>query len=215
MVNEAVRSVSLEADVGQDLPARRFVRPSVSGIVLAGAGGDAVGVSLELYDDSEQVAGRATRTISVALLDGAKMEVEAGAAVTAGDPVESDATGRAITAAGEGDVALGYALNAAAGAGEFITIVGLKPSAAAQLSVASHFVFAAGEFTTAGGDADEAITVTGAVATDIVLVTLQTAGAVPVTIIDAAAGVDVIDVDMSADPSTDHVLSFMVLRATV
>ena len=77
----------------------------------------------------------------------------------------------------------------------------------------SHIVVYAGEFTTVGGDTDETISVSGVVATDLVHVTLHTAGATPVTIIDAAAGTDQIDVDMSADPSTDHVLTYSVLRA--
>ena len=77
----------------------------------------------------------------------------------------------------------------------------------------SHIVVYAGEFTTAGGDTDETISVSGVVATDLVHVTLHTAGATPVTIIDASAGTDQIDVDMSADPSTDHVLTYSVLRA--
>lgn len=77
------------------------------------------------------------------------------------------------------------------------------------------YVFAAGEFTTAGGDTDETITVSGALATDLCIVTMQTAGAVPVTIIDASVSAGQIDVDMSADPSTDHVLTYLVLRARV
>lgn len=77
----------------------------------------------------------------------------------------------------------------------------------------SHVVKFAGEFTTAGGDTDETISVSGVVATDLVTVTLHTAGASPVTIIDASAGTDQIDVDMSADPSTDHVLTYTVYRA--
>ena len=77
----------------------------------------------------------------------------------------------------------------------------------------SHVVVAAGEFTTLGGDTDETIAITGLLATDIVLVNLHTAGATPVTIIDASASADQIDVDMSADPSTDHVLSYIVYRA--
>jgi hypothetical protein len=76
----------------------------------------------------------------------------------------------------------------------------------------SHYIFAAGEFTTAGGDTDETISVSGALASDICIVSLHTAGAVPVTVIDAACGADDIDVDMSADPSTDHVLSYIVMR---
>lgn len=77
----------------------------------------------------------------------------------------------------------------------------------------SHHIVFAGEFTTAGGDADETISVPGMLASDLVFVTLQTAGSTPRTIIDAAAAADQIDVDMSGDPSTDHVLSYMVLRA--
>lgn len=77
----------------------------------------------------------------------------------------------------------------------------------------THQVIAAGEFTTAGGDADEAITVAGMLATDLVFVNVQTAGATPRTIVDAAAAAGQINVDMSGDPSTDHVLSYMVLRA--
>lgn len=82
-----------------------------------------------------------------------------------------------------------------------------------NLSGTSHKIFAAGEFTTAGGDANEAITVTGALATDIAIVTLKTKGATPRTILTAAAATDAINVVLSADPSTDHVLSYMVLRA--
>lgn len=85
----------------------------------------------------------------------------------------------------------------------------------ATVQLANNFVvFAAGEFTTAGGDADETITVSGLLATDIVLVTLHTAGATPRTIIDASASAGQIDVDMSGDPSTDHVLSYVALRAS-
>lgn len=74
-------------------------------------------------------------------------------------------------------------------------------------------IVAAGEFTTAGGDTDETIPVSGALATDIALVTLHTAGGTPRTVVDASASSDQIDVDMSDDPSTDHVLSYLLLRA--
>ena len=77
----------------------------------------------------------------------------------------------------------------------------------------SHVVKFAGEFTTVGGDTDETISVPGVVATDLVVVTMHTAGASPVTIVDASAGTDQIDVDMSADPSNDHVLTYVVFRA--
>ena len=77
----------------------------------------------------------------------------------------------------------------------------------------SHVVKFAGSFTTAGGDANESITVAGCLGTDIAIVVLKTKGATPRTILTAAAGTDAIAVEMSGDPSTDHVLSYMVLRA--
>lgn len=78
----------------------------------------------------------------------------------------------------------------------------------------SHYVFAAGEFTTAGGDTDETITVADALATDLCVVALHTAGSTPRTIVDSAVAAGQINVDMSGDPSTDHVLTFIVYRAT-
>lgn len=71
---------------------------------------------------------------------------------------------------------------------------------------------ACGTFTTAGGDANESITVSGVVSTDIVVVTLKTAGATPRTITTASAGTNAIAVVMSGDPSTDHVLQYAVFR---
>jgi hypothetical protein len=77
----------------------------------------------------------------------------------------------------------------------------------------SHYVVAAGTHTSAGGDATESITVSGALSTDIAIVTLKTAGATPRTITTAAAGSGAITVVLSGDPSTDHVISYMLLRA--
>lgn len=77
----------------------------------------------------------------------------------------------------------------------------------------SHVVKFAGTFTTAGGDASESISVAGALATDIAIVTVKTAGGTPRSIVAAAAGIDAIAVTMSGDPSTDHVLQYQILRA--
>lgn len=77
----------------------------------------------------------------------------------------------------------------------------------------THRVFAAGEFTTVGGDATESITVAGALATDLAFVVLKTPGVSPETIISSAAGIGAITVVFSADPSTDHVVTYQLLRA--
>jgi hypothetical protein len=77
----------------------------------------------------------------------------------------------------------------------------------------SHVVKYAGEHTTVGGSATEAITVTGVLATDLVLATLHTAGATPRTIVTAVASADTVTITFSGDPSTDHVVTYTVLRA--
>lgn len=77
----------------------------------------------------------------------------------------------------------------------------------------THKVIAAGTHTSAGGDATESITVSGALSTDIAIVTLKTAGATPRTITTATAATDAITVVLSGDPSTDHVISYVLLRA--
>ncbi len=77
----------------------------------------------------------------------------------------------------------------------------------------THVVKAAGTFTTAGGDASETITVSGALASDIVCVTVKTAGGTPRSIVAATAASGQINVTLSGDPSTDHVLQYVLLRA--
>lgn len=71
----------------------------------------------------------------------------------------------------------------------------------------------AGKFTTVGGDATEVISVPGATAADVAVVTLQTAGATPRTVLRAAAGTNNITVTLSGDPSTDHVLCWTLIQA--
>ncbi len=77
----------------------------------------------------------------------------------------------------------------------------------------THRAIAGGRFTTAGGDANESITVSGLLATDNVWVHIHTKGATPRTLVAYAAGSGAIAVEMSGDPSTDHVLEYLVFRA--
>lgn len=77
----------------------------------------------------------------------------------------------------------------------------------------SHRVFAAGTFTTLGGDANETISAVGALGTDLAFVQLKAKGITPRTILTAAANTDSIDLVFSGDPSTDHVVCWQLLRA--
>jgi len=135
MTVQSARSISLPCDAGQDLPQRRFVAYSATGCVLPADGGgaaqegDVIGVSLEAYDDSEFALGNASNVIPVALLDGAVLEVEAGAeAITVGAAVSTDGSGRAKPADATGDEILGVAKTAvgAMEAGTIIEVIAQK-----------------------------------------------------------------------------------------
>jgi hypothetical protein len=80
---------------------------------------------------------------------------------------------------------------------------------------ASHVCVAAANYTTLGGAAAEAITLAGLLTTDIVTCTLKATGATPVTITKVAATANTLTVTFSANPSTDHVITYHVLRALV
>lgn len=112
---EAHQSVTLEA--GSDLSAGqfRFVLVASDGQVdlVASAGGDADGVLLNKPD----AAGRAAEVAVSGIV-----KVVSGAAVTRGDKVQSDAAGRALTAA-SGDHVLGKALTSSGAAGQLIEVL--------------------------------------------------------------------------------------------
>lgn len=74
-------------------------------------------------------------------------------------------------------------------------------------------IFAAGEFTTVGGDSSESISVSGALASDLAFVFLKVPGAAPRAVSYAAAAAGAINVEMSGDPSNDHELVYALLRA--
>ena len=119
MAYETTRSVTMTPLSATVLAANRFVRPggtvATAGTPVYPAAAAAAGYVTLDASPAGSVAG-----ISCAILDGAILEVAAGAAVAAGASIATDATGRAITAAGAA-IVLGVALEAAAAAGEVLT----------------------------------------------------------------------------------------------
>lgn len=77
----------------------------------------------------------------------------------------------------------------------------------------SHIVVYAGQPTTAGGAAAEAITVTGAAATDLAFVQMVDDGTNNVTIVDAVVTTNTLTVTFSGDPGNDAVINYQLLRA--
>lgn len=202
MVFEAVRQISHTADA--DIAIRRFVELTANAEVqqVGTQGNSSIGVSMEAADVSENQS-----RIPIGLLDGGKLEVEAGAAidVSAGAvPVASDNQGRAIPATGS-DRVLGYALSSAGAAGQVVTITGaLGPGAAT--GPGSKF---RDTYTTTGGAAAEAITVTGLLSTDVVVVSLRDGGTNTVTIVGYAVAANTLTVTFSGDPGNDAVIDYV------
>ena len=83
-------------------------------------------------------------------------------------------------------------------------------------SIQAAFPFgavSAGEFTTVAGSATQTISLPGVLASDIVVCSLAAQGGTPRTILTAATTAGTVTVVMSGDPSTTHVISYVVFRA--
>ena len=77
----------------------------------------------------------------------------------------------------------------------------------------SHIVVYAGQPTTGGGAAAEAITVTGAAATDLAFVEMVDNGTNNTTIVSAVVTLNTLTVTFSANPGADAVINYQLLRA--
>lgn len=111
---ENLRTLSFEANADLSSNQYHFVKLSTDGqLAVAGDGEDAVGVLLDVPDTAGHVGAVAIAGVS---------KVKAGAAVSIGDDVASDASGRGVTAV-TSDVVLGTALQAASEAGEIISVL--------------------------------------------------------------------------------------------
>lgn len=76
----------------------------------------------------------------------------------------------------------------------------------------SHYIAYAGKHTTVGGAAAEAVTITGALATDIPIVVYNTTNDTD-SILKVVMTTNTMTVTCSADPGTAHAFSYMILRA--
>lgn len=128
--------------------------------------------------------------------------------LASGEILVGNASGAAAAVAMSGDATLANtgALTIAAGAVEL--------SMLASAVAPSHVVKYAGQHTTVGGAAAEAITVTGLAATDLVFVQMKDDGTGNVTIVDAVPTTNTLTVTFSADPGNDTVIYYQALRAT-
>lgn len=77
----------------------------------------------------------------------------------------------------------------------------------------SHVIKFADQVTTVGGAADEAITVTGAAATDLAFVQVVDNGTNNVTVLQAVVTLNTLTVTFSADPGADAIINYQIIRA--
>ena len=77
----------------------------------------------------------------------------------------------------------------------------------------SHVIKFASQYTTTGGAAAEAITVTGALNTDLAFVQLVNDGTNNVSVLSAVVTADTLTVTFSADPGNDAVINYQIIRA--
>jgi hypothetical protein len=147
-------------------------------------------------------------------------------ALAQGSVLIGDASGDAVAlnAKGDGKILVGNGTTAtsvsvsgdATLSNAGVLSIGSNKITKAMLSAAVSMnlkVVGAGIFTTEGGDANESIPLSGALGTDTALVWVQKAGASPATVDTITPGTDAIAVVMSGNPSTDHKLCYLVLRA--
>lgn len=88
-----------------------------------------------------------------------------------------------------------------------------KAKLAAVIQPAAVIKYAA-QYTTTGGAAAEAITVTGALSTDLAFVQLVDDGTNNVTVLNAVMTADTLTVTFSADPGNDAIINYQIVRLT-
>lgn len=77
----------------------------------------------------------------------------------------------------------------------------------------SHAVVFAGVATTAGGAAEEDVSISGVLASDVAIAVIKDNGTNNVTLLQTVVDADKLTLTFSADPGNDAVVSYMVLRA--
>lgn len=136
----------------------------------------------------------------------------AGIAMAPGDKVYFDVADGNVNKSPSGNTQAGICIEAALSADTEVVCF-LLPNAGAFPALASHYVFAAGVFTTVGGDVNETITIAGMLGTDIAICTLASTSGTARSIVTAVAAAGQINVVMSGDPLTGHTIAYQVLRA--
>ena len=141
---------------------------------------------------------------------GTTLDASTGGALVDGHILVGNGSDIASDVAMSGDVTIINTGATAIGAGKVTNAMLKSTTRPAYISLY------AGKHTTIADASDpytNALTVTGVAATDIVIASVQTCGASPVSLIGCIPTTDTLTFRFSANPSTDHIVSYSVLRA--
>lgn len=186
--------------------------PLASGNILVG-NSSGVAASVAMSGDIAITNAGVTSIASGAIVNA---DVSASAAIdysklatlTSGNILVGSAGNVATSVAMSGDATIVASGAVTIGSGA----VGLTKLASAVAP--SHVVKYAGQHTTVGGAAAEAITVTGLAATDLVFCQVKDDGTGNVTILQAVPTSNTLTVTFSANPGNDTIIYYQALRAT-
>jgi len=194
------------------LVAAQSTQPLASGHIFVG---NASGVATDVAMSGDAtMANTGALTIANGAITNAKVSASAAiafsklAALTSAHILVGNGSNVATDVAMSGDATLANtgAITIANGAVS-------KAKLATAIQPAGVIKFAA-QYTTTGGAAAEAITVTGALGTDLAFVQLVNDGTNNVSVLSAAVTADTLTVTFSADPGADAVIYYQIVRLT-
>lgn len=186
--------------------------PLASGDILVGS---AAGVATEVAMSGDAtLANTGVLTIANGAINNAKVASNAAiafsklAALTSTNILVGNGSNVATAVAISGDATLANtgALTISNGAVS-------KAKLATAIQPAAVVKFAA-QYTTTGGAATEAITVTGALNTDLAFVQVVNDGTANVTVLEAAVTADTLTITFSGNPGNDCIINYQIVRLT-
>ena len=194
------------------LVAAQSTQPLASGHIFVG---NASGVATDVAMSGDAtMANTGALTIANGAITNAKVSASAAiafsklAALTSAHILVGNGSNVATDVAMSGDATL-----ANTGALTIANAAVSKAKLATAIQPAAVIKYAA-QYTTTGGAAAEAITVTGALATDLAFVQLVNDGTNNVSVLSAAVTADTLTVTFSADPGADAIIYYQIVRLT-
>lgn len=214
--NTGVTAITAGVIVNADINAAAAIdysklAPLASADILVGSAGN-VATAVAMTGDIG-ISNTGVTAIAAGIIDNADINAAAAidfsklAALPSAEILVGSAGNVPTATAVTGDVTIGNTGVTAIGAGKVLLAMlgaGIAPESVIKF---------ASQYTTVGGSPAEAITVTGALATDLAFVQLVNAGSNTVSVLHAVVTSNTLTVTFSADPGNDAVINYQLTRA--